>query len=261
MRIRQWPWQQDLGGGKCLLFLRLISAAVLAVGLPGAASADQSFAVALPELEGPVTMGIFSQSGERVRLLYRDAPVDSIPTGLNGLIMTWDGKNDRGEDVPAGIYKARGIVHGPLGFSALPQQELAPITAGSNLLNSPLFPERQPFRKNSITLRAAKDALLESRPLLSIEAGLEGSDCVITAAGLPLLSIYVQSGRTDPPPVIGLTHGASAGSARLRVEMPTGSATIYTIDGLDRLVPLNAGTLEVQADAFHPMPSAGESAP
>lgn len=229
--------------------------------LPENAGADQSFAVALPELEGPVTMGIFSQSGERVRLLYRDAAVDSIPAGLNGLIMTWDGKNDQGQDVPAGIYKARGIVHGPLGFSVLPQQELATIPYGSKPQDSPLFPERPPFRKNSITLRAAKDELLESRPLLSIEAGLEGNDCVISAEGLPLLSIYVQSGRTDPPPVIGLTHGASAGSARLRVEMPTGSATIYTISGLDRLVPLNAGTLEVQADAFHPMPSAGESAP
>lgn len=233
--------------------------AVLAVGLLGRASADQSFAVALPELEGPVTMGIFSPSGERVRLLYRDAAVDSIPAGLNGLIMTWDGKNDRGQDVPPGIYKARGIVHGPLRISALPQREMAPLSPAAGQQPWPLLSERPVFSRNSIAVRAAQDELLESRPLLSVAAELEGNVCELSAEGLPILSIPIPQGMARPL-AVSLAHGSQAGSARLGMEAAKGSS-IYTITGLDRLVPLNAGALEVQADAFHPMPSAGESNP
>lgn len=262
MKIRQWPWQQDLGGVLVRRFGAVMAAALFLGLLSRAECADQSFAVALPELEGPVTMGIFAPSGERVRLLYRDAAVDSIPAGLNGLIMTWDGKDDQGRDVPAGIYKARGIVHGPLVVSALPRQDMKPVPDSASQQATALLPERPVFSKNSITIRAAQDALLESRPLLSIAASLERSDCMISAEGLPLLSIPMIPAGTNRPAAIGLTHGSPVGSACLKVEEPKGKASfIYTISGLDRLVPLNAGSLEVQADAFHPMPSAGESAP
>lgn len=221
-----------------------------------AAGGQQSFAVALPELEGPVTMGIFSSSGERVRLLHRDAGVDTIPAGLNGLIMSWDGKDDQGRDVPAGTYRARGLVHGPLRVSALPVGNSLPVPPACREEHD-LFALRPPFPKNRITIRAAKDELLESRPLLSIEAGIEGDACVIRAEGLPLLSIPVEStGNVSP----SITHAPVPGSALLTMEGPRGSST-HTISGLDRLVPLNAGALEIPADAFHPMPGAGESAP
>jgi hypothetical protein len=228
-------------------FLRAVLPSLLASAMCAHASGgQQSFAVALPELEGPVTMGIFSSSGERVRLLHKDAAVDTIPAGLNGLIMSWDGKDDRSRDVPAG----------PLRVTALPVGSSLPIAAACRE-EADLFPLRPPFPKNRITIRAAKDELLESRPLLSIEAGIEGDACVIRADGLPLLSIPMEStGNVSP----GITHGAVPGSALLTVEGPKGSST-YTITGLDRLVPLNAGTLEIPVDAFHPLPGAGESAP
>jgi hypothetical protein len=226
----------------------------------GRAAADQSFAVALPELEGPVTMGIFSKSGERVRLLYQDAAFDSIPAGLNGLIMSWDGKNDQGKEVPAGVYMARGIVHGPISISALPVRELPTSPRSAGLQALPLISERPAFPDSGITIRAAQDELLESRPHLSVQAVRSGNDCVITAEGLPLASIPHIATETNRPPTISLNHGAQTGTALLRVQDPSG-VSLYTIKGLDRLVPLNAGALEVQADAFHPMPSAGESAP
>jgi len=260
MKIRQWPWQQDLGGGGRRLLLGITLTMALESGILGNACAGQSFAVALPELEGPVTLAIFSKSGERVRLLYTDAAVDSIPAGLNGLIMTWDGKNDQGKDVPAGVYTARGIVHGPIAVSALPQREMSTARLATGLRTLPLVSERPVFSDAGITIRAAQDELLESRPLLTVAAALRGNDCVITAEGLPLVSIPNITTETNCPPSIVLSHGTQAGTALLRVEEPSGAA-IYTIKGLDRLVPLSAGALEVQADAFHPMPSAGESAP
>jgi hypothetical protein len=248
--------QQHLGRTRAG-FLRVVLPPLLAAAMCAhAAGGQQSFAVALPELDGPVTMGIFSSSGERVRLLHRDAAVDTIPAGLNGLIMSWDGKDDQGRDVPAGTYRARGLVHGPLRVTALPVGNSLPVPPACREERD-LLPPRPPFPKNRITIRAAKDELLESRPLLSIEAGIEGDACVIRAEGLPLLSIPVEpTGNVSP----GITHGPVPGSALLTMEGPRGSST-YTISGLDRLVPLNAGALEIPADAFHPMPGAGESAP
>jgi hypothetical protein len=248
--------QQHLGRARAG-FLRAVLPSLLAAAMCAHASGgQQSFAVALPELEGPVTMGIFSSSGERVRLLCRDAGVDTIPAGLNGLIMSWDGKDDQGRDVPAGTYRARALVHGPLRITALPVGNSLPIDAAWRE-EADLFPLRPPFPKNRITIRAAKDELLESRPLLSIEACIEGDACVIRAEGLPLLSIPMESAGNVSPVI---THGPGAGTASITIDNPKCSFT-HTISGLDRLVPLNAGALEIPADAFHPLPGAGESAP
>jgi len=230
---------------------------------------SQSFAVALPELEGPVTMGIFSSDGNLVRLLYRDAAVDSIPAGLNGLIMTWDGKDDQGRDVPAGTYMASGLVHGPILVSSLPvsddawrpplliqteipQEGELPKSAISLLEIPDLFP------KNRIWVRAAKDELLETRPLLAVSAEMDGSSCLLKVNGIPLADLPVEN--SLPVTSLSLSQGGSQGSADLRIERG-GIAEKYTLSGLQRLVPLNAGRLEISPDAFHLMPGAGESAP
>ena len=266
MEIARPVWQQDLGKTKeplgwirrvifqaaaLILFLCLIS------GLGLNARGDQSFAVALPELEGPVTLGIFSGEGALLRLLYRDASVESIPAGLNGLIMTWNQKDDQGRLAPAGNYIARGLVHGPLIVSSLPFSE-----------RNGLMPPEEPFAlsplpliKNTITVRAARDALLEKSSPLSVTARLEGKVCILSVEGLPILSVPLpQLGREDSHQRARLAHGMKEGSARLIVE-DLGGRTTYEITGLDKLVPLSAGKLEVSPDAFHSSLSTGESVP
>ena len=267
MEIARPVWQQDLGKTKeplgwirrvifqaaaLILFLCLISA----LGLN--ARGDQSFAVALPELEGPVTLGIFSEEGALIRLLYRDASVESIPSGLNGLIMTWDQKDDQGRLVPAGNYRAQGIVHGPLTVSKLPFSERC----------NGLMPPEEPFAlspmpliKKAITVRAARDALMEKSTPLSVTARLEGNACILAVEGLPILSVPLPPlGSQDSHQRALLAHGMKEGSASLMVE-DLGGTTTYEITGLDRLVPLSAGKLEVSPDAFHSSPTAGESVP
>ena len=223
-----------------------------------AEGAGQSFAVALPEMEGPVTMGIFAPSGERVRLLCRDADISTIPAGLNGLIMTWDGKDDAGQNVPPGTYRARGLVHGPLQSSALPVRDAKIFSDNSSNMEAvPSMVTKLP--KDAITLRAARDELLETRPLLTIRACLGENACLLNAEGLPLLELPFPDPK-HPPTAVTLAHGSSPGTALLTLTDASGSEVI-TATGLDKIVPLNAGTLEVQADAFHPGPVAGESAP
>ena len=269
MEIARPVWQQDLGETKEPQFAKgwlrrvIFQAAVLILflclisGLGLNARGDQSFAVALPELEGPVTLGIFSEEGGLLRLLYSDAPVESIPAGLNGLIMTWDQKDDQGRPALAGNYIARGLVHGPLTLSSLPFSErngLMPTEESFALSPMPLI-------KNTITVRAARDALLEKISSLSVTARLEGNVCILAVEGLPILSVPLpQLGREDSHQRVRLAHGMKEGSARLMVE-DLGGTTTYEITGLDKLVPLSAGKLEVSPDAFHSSLSTGESVP
>jgi hypothetical protein len=260
MEIARPAWQQDLGKTgrwfccSVLLLLCLTSSPCI---LPSAWS-DQSFAVALPELEGPVTLGIFSNEGTLVRLLCRDTPVESIPAGLNGLIMTWDEKDASAKRVSPGGYMARGIVHGALSVSALPVPETgeAPKTRESPVSFSPMT-----VQENEIVVRAARDALLASTPLLVIRASIKENSCMITAAGLPILSMPLPSlEKGNFPQKVRLTPGKAEGSALLTVENRHGTNS-YEITGLERMVPISAGKLDVAPDAFHSSPSAGESAP
>ena len=275
--------QQDLGGAerRPLRGVVLIATMLaLATSCPTASSAQpgtnnpsQSFAVALPELEGPVTMGIFSSEGNLVRLLYQDAAVDSMPAGLNGLIMTWDGKDDLGRDVPAGTYMARGLVHGPILISSIPASDATwkpPLLTQTEDPQDALLPKpspadcSEPSPKNRIWVRTAKDELLETRPWLAVSAKREGSDCLITVNGIPLVTLPME----NPPSVTSLSlskgnvqgSAGSSGSADLTIERGP-LVEKYTLSGLHRIVPLNAGALKISPDAFHLLPGAGESAP
>ena len=189
-----------------------------------------------------------------VRLLYRDAPVSSIPAGLNGLIMVWDEKDDAGLPVPPGIYRAQGLVHGEIRADSLPRFE-----------KSVLKDDRQDIVRGSfwlpdggrITIRAAADELLETRPLMDVTTQPWKNGLTLMAGGLPLIDLpFVpeQGARAT------IAHGPRPGDALVTVKHKNFSQTIL-VEGLERIVPLNAGTLEVVSDAFHPAPVAGESAP
>lgn len=235
--------------------------AVLLVAVSGSflRASTQDFTAAIPALEGPVTMGIFSEEGRLVRLLYRDAPVGKIPSGLNGLIMGWDGKDDHGQDVQPGTYRARGLVHGTICAASLPF--FNPVCLSSLPGNGP----PSPFPSDRIVLRAAEDELLETRPLLSLQAVSHDDSIILRAEGLPVVTIPLVPGSS--PAKVFLMHGVRAGVALVEVERGN-SRESYCVSGLERIVPMEAGKLEVfgkessgDADASHSGTNAGESAP
>ena len=103
--------------------------------------------------------------------------------------------------------------------------------------------------------------LIEKKTLLSVSASLDGNACILAVEGLPILSIPLPSEiNKHSPQSIRLAHNLNEGRASLMIEQPKGTST-YVIAGLDHLVPLSAGKLEVSSDAFHSSPSAGESVP
>ena len=63
-----------------------------------------------PPMEGTISLGIFDSNDKLVRVLHREAKVDNFTIDENALKTTWDGRNDAGEDLPAGKYRARGYM-------------------------------------------------------------------------------------------------------------------------------------------------------
>src|SRR5580704_15186606 len=67
-----------------------------------------------PPMEGTISLGIWDSNDKLVRILYNEAKIDKFTVEENSLSTTWDGKNDLGEELPAGKYRARGYLVGKL---------------------------------------------------------------------------------------------------------------------------------------------------
>jgi hypothetical protein len=82
-----------------------------------------------PPMEGTISLGIFDSNDKLVRVLHHEAKVDNFTIDENALKTTWDGKNDAGEDLPAGKYRARGYMVGPIKMEHLAETKEIPKDA------------------------------------------------------------------------------------------------------------------------------------
>lgn len=69
-----------------------------------------------PPMEGKISMGIYNKEGRLVRTLHREADLTPFVVGIDGLLTSWDGKDDAGNLQPSGQYSARGFMVGPIEF-------------------------------------------------------------------------------------------------------------------------------------------------
>lgn len=250
-------WQQDLGRyvtAACAVAFFLTSFPETGRAEDSLGQSSETFAVALPELEGPLTLGIFSERGEVVRLLHRDAPVESLPAGLNGLILSWDGRDDGGRPLPDGAYRARGLVHGPLRCTAIPflqKSPPGPMTGSDStpmdlLPPIPLVTPPGPLSgTRSMKWLATDDALYEKRPWMVLGITLNHGTATLSANGLPLLDI---TSPEDAEEAL-LSRGEEPGSVMIMLR-GHGTTACHTVTGLERLVPLEAGKLILPSGAF-----------
>jgi hypothetical protein len=72
-----------------------------------------------PPLDGTISLGIYDSKGKLVRVLHREADINEFDIGTDALSTMWDGKDDAGENVPAGKYSAHGFVVGDLGIEGV----------------------------------------------------------------------------------------------------------------------------------------------
>src|SRR5437016_11207103 len=104
-----------------------------------------------PPLEGTISLGIYDGSGKLVRVLHQEAEVNEFTIGADALVTQWDGKNDDGQDLPAGKYRAHGYLVGhfkieDFGQSTFPVVEDAAATSASvkvKLMPNPLANDKR----------------------------------------------------------------------------------------------------------------------
>ena len=75
---------------------------------PALLSAEQQFVFAIPAKESRISLGVFDAGGRLVRTLCAAAGEKSFRVEVNGLVASWDGKDDGGKAAPPGKYHVRG---------------------------------------------------------------------------------------------------------------------------------------------------------
>ena len=127
-----------------------------------------------PPLEGTISLGIYDKSGQLVRVLHQEAEVDEFTVGADALVTKWDGKNDDGEDLPAGKYHAGGYLVGHLKVEDLGKTS-QPDAHAAGTVQVKLMP-------NPLT----KDAKL----IVDLAVGFDDENSYLkTVDGLPLFTV------------------------------------------------------------------------
>src|SRR5947209_5156606 len=104
-----------------------------------------------PPLEGTISLGIYDKNGKLVRVLHQEAKLNEFAIGADALVTQWDGKNDDGEDLPAGKYRARGYLVGALKAEDLGQvANSPPQNSPSGSVKVKLMPNPLAHAKRSI---------------------------------------------------------------------------------------------------------------
>ena len=129
-----------------------------------------------PPLEGSISLGIYDAQGKLVRLLHHEGDLREFTIGADALVTQWDGKNDNGEDLPAGRYHAHGYLVGPLKVEDVGPGSASPPESNSNA---------------SVKVKLMPNPLAnDTRALVGLAAGFDNNGSYLkTNDGLPLFTI------------------------------------------------------------------------
>lgn len=128
-----------------------------------------------PPLEGRISLGIYDAKGKLLRVLHHEADLNEFKIGADALVTQWDGKNDNGEDLPAGKYHARGYLVGPLKVEDLNQAAASPPENNSNA---------------SVKVNLTPNPLAnDRRTLVELAAGFDNEGSYLKTNGLRLFTI------------------------------------------------------------------------
>jgi hypothetical protein len=140
------------------------------------ASAARSVALRFvpPPMEGTISLGIFDSNDKLVRVLHREAKIDNFTIDENALKTTWDGKNDAGEDLPSGKYRARGYMVAKLKVEDAGKVESPPAGASDH-----------------VSVKLVTNPLVsDTRSVVDLAVGFDGKGSFWkTMDGLPLATV------------------------------------------------------------------------
>ena len=127
-----------------------------------------------PPMEGTISLGIYDEADQLVRVLHQEAEFDEFSIGADALITKWDGKDDDGFELPPGKYSARGFLVAPIKV-----EEIAPANASPTEM------------ANNVRLRLIANPLENNeRPVIDLAVGFDDENAFLKSGdGLPLVTI------------------------------------------------------------------------
>jgi hypothetical protein len=129
-----------------------------------------------PPLEGTISLGIYDAKSELLRVLHAQSNVNEFQIGPDALVTQWDGRDDKGQDLPPGKYHARGYLVGHLKVESLGQTTAPPLE--NNL------------QANVKVKLMANPLANEKRATVELVAGYDNDGSYLKMSdGLPLLAV------------------------------------------------------------------------
>jgi len=129
-----------------------------------------------PPLDGAISLGVYDGNGKLVRILHQQAELNEFTIGADALVTKWDGKNEEGEDLPAGKYHARGYLVGRFKVEDLGQAAAPPVEDNAT---------------GNVKVKLMPNPLAnDERPIVDLGVGFDDEDSFLkTTDGLPLRTI------------------------------------------------------------------------
>src|SRR6266480_680593 len=178
-----------------------------------------------PPMEGTISLGIFDSSDKLVRVLHRESKVDNFTIDENSLKTTWDGKNDAGEDLPTGKYRARGYAVGRLKVDDLGKVEAPPNGAADH-----------------VSVKLVTNPLVsDTRSVVDLTVGFDGKGSFLkTMDGLPLATV-------NEAPNLARISVEKEGEKAANIWQDDGSSIEHVrVSNIDKMMAFDCGFFELK---------------
>ena len=180
-----------------------------------------------PPLEGKVSLGVYNEWGQLVRVLHQEAECDEFTIGADALSTKWDGKDDYDYDLPAGKYSARGFLVAPMKIEQISQTDEA-------VFIDPAPPVRIKLVANPLENN--------ERPTIDLVAGYDDDSTYIqTLDGLPLVTVSKLDKSSEVAVVLDLERDKS-----LNMLVRTAVTREFRITGITKMMAFDCGQFELK---------------
>jgi len=196
--------------------------------LPNVGSRSARLSFLPPPMEGTISLGIYNEADQLVRVLHQEAEFDEFSIGADALVTKWDGKDDDGFELPAGKYSARGFLVGPVKIEEIGRTE------------SPVF-INQP---DSVRVKLIANPLENNeRPTIDLAVGYDDENAYLkTTDGLPLVTI-AKTGEIIGTDVALMQNSDKSLEVYLRVGATTQE---FHVNSVTKMMAFDCGEFELK---------------
>jgi len=178
-----------------------------------------------PPMDGTICLGIWDSNDKLVRVLHREAKIDKFTVEENSLSTTWDGKNDAGENLPSGKYRARGYLVGKLKVEDAGKVASSPEAATDHV---------------SVKL-VTNPLVADTRSVMEVGMGFDAKGSFLkTTDGLPLATI------NENPNLTRVTVEKDGEKAADVWQEAGADVEHFRISNIDKMIAFDCGFFELK---------------